>query len=47
MAADGRLLQGEVIENPVSEEKDVEMLLAGFLSALIAEQEHAKEGPAQ
>ena len=37
MAADGKILQGEVIENPGSEKKDVERLLAGFLRALLDE----------
>jgi hypothetical protein len=38
MAADGSLLQGEVIEDPKGEEKDVERLLRGFLRALLEEQ---------
>lgn len=38
MAADGNLLQGEITENPDTEEKDVETLLASFLHALIEEQ---------
>jgi len=38
MAADGQLLQGEVVENPGSEDRNVERLLAGFLRALLDEQ---------
>ena len=38
MAADGSLLQGEVVENPENEERDVERLLSGFLKALLDEQ---------
>lgn len=39
MGADSSLLQGEVVENPVEEHKDVEALLLGFLQALIKETE--------
>ena len=38
MAADGSLLQGEIVENPETEEKDVEKLLMSFLRALLDEQ---------
>lgn len=38
MAIDGTLLQGQVIDNPGTEELDVEGLLLGFLQALAAEQ---------
>lgn len=38
MAADGNLLQGEIIDDPEGEEKDVEMLLTSFLKALLLEQ---------
>lgn len=38
MAADTERLKGEVIENPAVQDLDVEALLAGFLRALIDEQ---------
>lgn len=38
MAADSRLLEGEIGNDSASEEKDVEALLMGFLNALIEEQ---------
>jgi hypothetical protein len=38
MATDTSLLMGEVIEDPQGQQKDVEILLVGFLKALIAEQ---------
>jgi hypothetical protein len=37
MAADGKLLQGEVTEQPEAGAKDAERLLVGFLEALLAE----------
>lgn len=40
MATDMRQLQGEIIQNPESQEQDVERLLVGFLRALIAEQKN-------
>jgi hypothetical protein len=43
MAADGNLLKGEVTENPVTEEQEVERLLKGLLRAMLAEQDtHSK-----
>jgi hypothetical protein len=44
MAADGSLLQGEVTEDPFTEERDVERLLAGFLRALLEEQRQEQPG---
>ena len=38
MATDTSVLQGEVNDDPESQELEVEKLLAGFLSALIEEQ---------
>lgn len=38
MAIDANLLQGEVSQDPESEEKDIQQLLLGFLRALIEEQ---------
>ena len=38
MAADGSLLQGEVIDDPEKEDRDVEKLLSGFFRALLDEQ---------
>lgn len=38
MATDADLLKGEVVENPSSKGLDVEKLMMGFLSALMAEQ---------
>jgi len=37
MGADGTLLQGEVNENPETEEMNVEAMLRGFLAALLQE----------
>ena len=42
MAADTTQLQGEIIEDPEKQEMDVENLLAGFIRALIAEQQGVK-----
>lgn len=42
MAADSRLLEGEIQANTNAEEKDVESLLMGFLNALIEEQKTVK-----
>ncbi len=42
MAADGKLLQGEVTEDPRTEEKNVEQLLADFLRCLLKEQAEAR-----
>lgn len=39
MATDSTKLQGEIIEDPGNQEMDVEALLAGFLRALIEEQQ--------
>jgi hypothetical protein len=38
MATDTNMLMGEIIENPEGQERDVELLLANFLKALIEEQ---------
>ncbi len=38
MAADMNLLRGEVVENPKTQELEIEALLAGFLRALLDEQ---------
>jgi hypothetical protein len=38
MATDITLLQGEVIEDPEGQERDVEKLLLGLLQALLEEQ---------
>jgi hypothetical protein len=46
MATDTLLLMGEVIEDPDGQERDVEMLLANFLRALIDEQRLA-DSPAK
>ena len=46
MAADGRLLQGEVNDDQAGKAVDVEAMLIGFIRALSAEQgdtEEAKE----
>jgi hypothetical protein len=39
MATDTKLVQGEVIEDPETQESDVEALLMGFLQSLLREQE--------
>lgn len=39
MAADTERLKGEVVENPQGLDLDVEGLLAGFLRALLEEQQ--------
>jgi hypothetical protein len=38
MSTDTNILMGEVIDDPERQEKDVELLLVGFLKALIDEQ---------
>ena len=38
MATDTNMLMGEIIENPEGQERDVELLLANFLKALLEEQ---------
>jgi hypothetical protein len=38
MATDTSILQGEVVEDPVTLEVNVEKMLLGFLRALLAEQ---------
>jgi len=38
MATDTSLLQGEVIDDPEGQERDVERLLVGFVRALMDEQ---------
>jgi hypothetical protein len=38
MATDTRLLMGEIIEDPEGQKRDVELLLIGFLQALLEEQ---------
>lgn len=40
MAVDGKLLQGEVSENPALPEGQADQLLLGFLKALADEQEN-------
>jgi hypothetical protein len=44
MAVDGQKLQGQITENPGTEKKDVEALLAGLLAALVKEQEETRNG---
>ncbi len=38
MAADGNLLKGEVTEDPKTNDSEVERMLRGLLTAMIAEQ---------
>lgn len=42
MAADGKLVQGQISEDPSSEDLQVEQLLLGLLRALVNEQREAK-----
>jgi hypothetical protein len=44
MATDTKLVQGEVVEDPDSQESDVEKLLIGLLQALLREQPSYKKG---
>lgn len=39
MATDTSLLEGEVVENPVEQEVNVEKMLFGFMRSLLAEQQ--------
>jgi hypothetical protein len=45
MPTDTNSLMGEVVNDPAAQEKDVEQLLVGFLSSLIAEQSAAFVAP--
>jgi hypothetical protein len=42
MATDTSLLEGEVVENPVEQEVNVEKMLFGFLRALLEEQQQGQ-----
>jgi hypothetical protein len=42
LGADGNLLQGEISEQLEQEDKDVELLLLGFIQALLREQQESE-----
>jgi hypothetical protein len=44
MAVDGKVLQGEITENPSKEKVNLDQLLKEFLDALLSEQQGASSG---